>query len=62
MGVLVAGDRAGPRPGTCGTLYISGERHEGGSDAQVAYVAGGMFEYLIAPRLLKLVVVSVTAY
>ncbi|GHG73589.1 hypothetical protein [Streptomyces griseocarneus] len=44
------------------TLYISGERHEGGSEAQTAYVASGMFEYLVAPRLLKLVVVSVTAY
>ncbi|GAA0487036.1 hypothetical protein ACFQ2B_22920 [Streptomyces stramineus] len=44
------------------TLHITGQRYEGGSETQVAYVKGGMFEYLVAPRLLKLVIVSVTAY
>ncbi|MGW1197133.1 hypothetical protein ACWD4B_15050 [Streptomyces sp. NPDC002536] len=44
------------------TLYIAGDRYEGGSVSDTAYVAGGMFDYLITPRLLKLVVVSVSAY
>ncbi|MEV4438462.1 hypothetical protein AB0K09_05485 [Streptomyces sp. NPDC049577] len=44
------------------TLYIAGARYEGNSVSGTAYVGGGMFDYLIAPRLLKLVVVGVSAY